>query len=835
MQRMYLLVMVLLAFLCLNGSLSALEVTIGDGSEQALIPVNMYYRTSLFETIYIANEMNVGGLITAIRFYSNFTDNLLDKPVNIWLGETLSTDLSAGWIPSHHLDPVFSGTANFYAGAGTVTITLSTPFMYHGGNLIMMVQRPWDDDYYLPMNYFAAQTVGTNRSLSTFNHNFPIDPEIPPVTGTTGQFPKTTFFVTVQGMGSLSGTVTSGGAPLQDALVIVSSTTQSFTTGADGSFSFPYIAAGTQTVSVSKLGYGNVSHTVNIIENQPSVQDYTLPLLSLVTLSGRVVGSDAPALGIAGAEISLDGYAPFSGSTDGSGNFNIMNVYSDQTYSYSISAAGYQTGFGQVAVGAGNQNMGDIILSEIAYAPLNVSAIESPDGTEVNVLWEAPITAESGWLHYDSGENYTSFGTGGSLSFDVAIRYPAGSLTDYAGGSLQALRIWPATGGNFALRVWTGGNASAPATMVVNQPIIPVLNTWNTILLNDPVLITDTEELWFGFLCDVTGVNPAYAGIDAGPAVNGFGNMIYWQGNWTTLLAVNAYCDFNWNIQGYAGMDPPDARRALNAPEIGLGTWNMGSDDFRDFTGYKVWRLASGMESNENMWISLTDTAITPTSFTDAGWDDVPGGDYKWAVKAVYSNEVLSFPVFSNQISKISLIGTLAGTVRTAQNAPIAGATISAGTETATTNSNGNYSILLPEGSYSVTCAADGYHDNVQTNVVVIAGQTTTLSFIMATVSNSDDLTIALTELRDNFPNPFSRQTILSYEVKEPMPVRISIYNLKGQLVRVLVDELKSGGSHSIMWDGTDASGKAVASGIYQSRMQAGDYRSSRRMLFLRD
>lgn len=52
--------------------------------------------------------------------------------------------------------------------------------------------------------------------------------------------------------------------------------------------------------------------------------------------------------------------------------------------------------------------------------------------------------------------------------------------------------------------------------MVLSQPIIPVLNTWNTVMLNTPILITGTEELWIGYLCDTTGFNPAYAGFDEG-------------------------------------------------------------------------------------------------------------------------------------------------------------------------------------------------------------------------------------------------------------------------------------------------------------------------------
>ncbi len=53
----------------------------------------------------------------------------------------------------------------------------------------------------------------------------------------------------------------------------------------------------------------------------------------------------------------------------------------------------------------------------------------------------------------------------------------------------------------------------------------------------------------------VTGGYPA--GCDAGPAVDGFGNMMYFGGSWTTLTAQNPDLNYNWNIQGYVGFSAP--------------------------------------------------------------------------------------------------------------------------------------------------------------------------------------------------------------------------------------------------------------------------------------
>lgn len=702
-----------------------IAVTIGSGDQQALIPVNMYYRSSLFETIYLASEMNASGQITAIRFYNNFFSNLPNKPTQVWLGETPLADLSNGWIPASQLTQVFSGDVAYPAGMNEITVTFATPFAYGGGNLVMMVFRPWDDEYYMSVDSFFAQTVGSNRSLNTFNHNTPIDPDNPPTTGVTGQFPKTTFFVDVAGTGALAGNVSSGRNPLPGAAVSIIGTNFSALTDAAGNYGFPYVPQGTYTMIAGKTGYANELHTVTITADQTSSQDFVLAPLGQVSVYGMVVGSDAPGVGLAGAEISLSGYAEYAASTDAAGQFLISGVYANQLYLLSVSAPGYQTGQLQLAIGSIDYDVGVLLLVETAYPPQNVVATESASGNSVNLAWEEPNVALEGWLHYDNGENNTSFGTAGSLSFDVAVRFPPAALADYAGGFLQAVRIWPAQGGNFSVRVWTGGDASQPGTLVVDQPIIPVLNSYNTVSLEFPVPITGTEELWFGFLCDVTGVNPAYAGMDYGPAADGFGNLIHWQGNWTTLLAVNAYCDFNWNIQGYVGLDPLSAVTEFTPLDL-------TDPEPERITAYMVWRFLQGQANNEALWWSLTPSPITATTFTDPGWYAVPDGTYYWAVKAVYLNGELSEPAFSNPLAKVTQVGTIAGIVRNLQTAPVMGATVSCGDVSATTNSSGAYSMLVDSGTHSVTASHPEYHSVTQDGVVVTTGQTTTLHFQLA-------------------------------------------------------------------------------------------------------
>ncbi len=88
--------------------------------------------------------------------------------------------------------------------------------------------------------------------------------------------------------------------------------------------------------------------------------------------------------------------------------------------------------------------------------------------------------------------------------------------------------------------------------------------------------------------------------------------------------------------------------------------------------------------------------------------------------------------------------------------------------------------------------------------------------------------------LNQNMPNPFNPSTAIRYQLPQAGPVRLSVYNLLGQEVRELVNESKEAGSFTATWDGTDALGRRVASGIYLYRIQAGDFSASRRMLLLK-
>ena len=91
--------------------------------------------------------------------------------------------------------------------------------------------------------------------------------------------------------------------------------------------------------------------------------------------------------------------------------------------------------------------------------------------------------------------------------------------------------------------------------------------------------------------------------------------------------------------------------------------------------------------------------------------------------------------------------------------------------------------------------------------------------------------------LLQNAPNPFNASTVISFLIPFRLAneaTRLSIYNLAGQLVRVLQAETQPAGEHSLSWNGRDDYGREVASGVYIYRLDVGEWAVHRRMLLLR-
>ena len=85
-----------------------------------------------------------------------------------------------------------------------------------------------------------------------------------------------------------------------------------------------------------------------------------------------------------------------------------------------------------------------------------------------------------------------------------------------------------------------------------------------------------------------------------------------------------------------------------------------------------------------------------------------------------------------------------------------------------------------------------------------------------------------------NYPNPFNPVCMIAYALPTDCQVRLDIYNILGQKVRVLVDEYQSAGYKSVTWDGKDDHGQELASGVYFYRLEAGNFTQARKMVLMK-
>ncbi len=88
--------------------------------------------------------------------------------------------------------------------------------------------------------------------------------------------------------------------------------------------------------------------------------------------------------------------------------------------------------------------------------------------------------------------------------------------------------------------------------------------------------------------------------------------------------------------------------------------------------------------------------------------------------------------------------------------------------------------------------------------------------------------------LWQNFPNPFNPETIISFDLAEEAPVTLTIFDLKGQVVRILAQSQPMRvGHHQLIWDALDESGIKVGSGVYFYQLRVNNFTSEKKMTLL--
>ncbi len=155
------------------------------------------------------------------------------------------------------------------------------------------------------------------------------------------------------------------------------------------------------------------------------------------------------------------------------------------------------------------------------------------------------------------------------------------------------------------------------------------------------------------------------------------------------------------------------------------------------------------------------------------------------------------------------------------------------------------YRMVVP-GTYTVRVSRDDYHDYEESGVVVEEGLPTVLEIeLESSATGVEDGEPAsppgarVFAVSQNFPNPFNPSTTIGFTVPptgegERVAVTVHVFDVRGRLVRTLLDGKRPAGSHRIHWDGRGNRGEPVPSGVYFYRVTAADAEATRKMTLAR-
>ena len=244
----------------------------------------------------------------------------------------------------------------------------------------------------------------------------------------------------------------------------------------------------------------------------------------------------------------------------------------------------------------------------------------------------------------------------------------------------------------------------------------------------------------------------------------------------------------------------------------------------RSLTGFKVYR--NGAEITE-----ITNPA-TMTYFDEF----LNAGNYSYYVTAVYDGMNESLPSNTEEITIILVPPTQLSASSEPPDivldwvAPEEGRNLTGyrvyrnGVEIAEVTIVTYTDENVPNGNYTYyVTAVYGNYESEPSNEVTLEHTEVDLNIIPL-----------ITYLKGNYPNPFNPETRISFALSSASRTVIQIFNIKGEKVRTLMNEQLDAGHHSVIWNGTDDSGRNVASGIYFYKFKTDKFNKTKKMLLLK-
>ena len=395
-------------------------------------------------------------------------------------------------------------------------------------------------------NVTIAKTAGTTLSTGGSTTSLTVNN----LTETTGNFSAPATLTINAALTLTAGTFTAGAA-----INIAGNWTNNGGTFTQGSGTVTFNGTGAQAINGSAASQTFNNVIISKTAGQTLSVSGSTATLTVNNLTETTGNFTAPAtMNINGTLTISAGTYTAGASTTVAGNWansstftnNGGTVYFNGTTTISGSST---TSFGYVTINNGHT------LTGPASGTMNVGYDFTNNGTFTHngctVVFNSNTAPQAGsYIEWDDGTYKNEYHPPGGDAgyYDIASRWDVASLQPYNGMALKQISIW-LRGGTYtaSLRVWTGANA---ANLVVDQAIGSHTNdAWNTYTLTNPVYIDASTELWFGCRFVVTSGRPS--GLDNGPAIAGYGDMVSNNGGAWVSGYQSLGNNYNWNIKGF--------------------------------------------------------------------------------------------------------------------------------------------------------------------------------------------------------------------------------------------------------------------------------------------
>lgn len=584
----------------------------------------------LTQVLYLANDLKNGFIYGYELKARNIIEGSRKLPLQIWVGETTASDLSAGWQPFSGLTLVFDDTIVVSGAEQDIYIPFNVPYLYSGNNNLVIQSYQYDAEWpSLATSFYLNGTVGQVRSRFVLEA-FTVDPTNPAFTGgTLNDFPYTNFIIdTLTEVSHVYGEVVdmTNSQLLSGAAIEVVNMNFNATTDAQGRFDMPGLPYGNHNFVCEKYGYYVDTLNHDIYTPQDTVDFHLIPRPE-VDLIFVVSGSDAPTTGLNGALAELSVYGSYLEYSTSTGIVNFQNVYGDALYVLTISKKGYEDYVLPVELLQTDLDLDTIVLIQEERSAYNAIALDQGNAQDALISWRPPLYGGMFQNRLDNDNVSFSFTNEPNENVWLGNYFPNDDTITLTSADVY-FDYYP--------------NAHDFVT-------VEVFNSNEELLVSSSPFQTFPDSTFVIDIPNITLFDDYYV-------------MVHWQNNplSTDALAI----DLTPGITNYARIKYPGLPiDTLGAYVSGIphGVFlvraNYMDDENPQLLSNVHYNIRRGLISdytNAMNWPVLNNAPVFDTLFVDSSWGQVPVGDFVYAIETMYGNSS-SEQTFSNVLNSATI------------------------------------------------------------------------------------------------------------------------------------------------------------------------------------